>query len=327
MNDLRIAFFGTPEFAVPSLRALLGEGFEVAAVVTQPDRPQGRSRSALIPPPVKLAALEEGLPVLQPERPTAPDFVAALRSLEPTLGVVVAYGHILKPELLRLPPQGMINVHASLLPRLRGAAPIQHAILEGEPETGVSIMQMDEGMDTGPVLLRVPTPIAPDETGGELTVRLAELGALALVEALALLAAGQAGPEPQDAAKATYAPKITRELAHLRWSDSADRVARQVRALDPRPGAWTMHDERELKLFGPQLADAASTVMGNRPAGATPDPRPPTPGTVLETDPALIVATGDGALQFLDVQPAGRNRMAAGAWVRGRGVRIGDRFV
>ncbi len=312
---MRIAFFGTPEFAVPSLRALLGEGFQVVAVITQPDRPHGRSRSELIAPPVKVAALDEGLPVLQPERPNAPDFVAALRPLEPTLGVVVAYGHILKPDLLRLPRQGMINAHASMLPRLRGAAPIQHAILEGDAETGVSIMRMDEGLDTGPVLLRVPTPIAPDETGGELTARLAELGALALVEALALIAAGQAKPEQQDDAQATYAPKITRDLARIRWSDPADRVARQVRALDPRPGAWTTHEERELKLFGPQPADPASTILGNR-----------APGTVIETDPGLIVATGQGALHFLDVQPAGRSRMAAAAWVRGRGVPIGDRF-
>lgn len=312
---MRIAFFGTPDFAVPSLRALLGEGFEVVAVVTQPDRPHGRSRSELIPPPVKAAAQEEGLPVLQPERPSAPDFVATLRPLQPTLGVVVAYGHILKPELLRLPEHGMINVHASLLPRLRGAAPIQHAILEGYTETGVSIMQMDQGLDTGPVLLRVPTPIANDETGGELSARLAELGALALVEALALTTTGQATPEPQDHSQATYAPKTTRELAHIRWSDPAERVARQVRALDPRPGAWTTHEGRELKLFGPQPADPASTVHRHR-----------APGTVLETDPALIVATGDGALQFLDVQPGGRTRMAAGAWVRGRGVRVGDRF-
>lgn len=324
MNDLRIAFFGTPEFAVPSLRALLGEGFEVVTVITQPDRPHGRSRSELIPPPVKVVALEEGLPVLQPERPGTPDFLAALRTLEPTLGVVVAYGHLLKSELLRLPSRGMINVHASLLPRFRGAAPIQHAILEGDSETGVSIMQMDEGLDTGPVLLRVPTPIAPDETGGELTARLAELGALALVEALALVAADQARPEPQDEQGVTHAPKITRQLARIRWSDPADRVARQVRALDPKPGAWTQHHDHELKLFGALPADPASTIPGSQ---APPAPEPRTPGTVLETDPALIVATGLGALQFIDVQPAGRTRMAAGAWGRGRGVRIGDRLV
>lgn len=312
---MRIAFFGTPEFAVPSLRALLGEGFDVAAVVTQPDRPQGRSRSELIPPPVKVAAQEEGLLVFQPERPSAPEFVEQLRPLKPSVGVVVGYGHILKPELLRLPTHGMINVHASLLPKLRGAAPIQHAILEGHAETGVSIMQLDEGLDTGPVLLRVPTPIAADETGGELSARLAELGALALVEALALIAAGRTRPEPQDHAQATFAPKITRDLAQIRWPHPADRIARLVRALDPRPGAWTTQHGRELKLFGPGAADPASTVPGRQ-----------APGTVLETDPALIVAAGEGALQFLDVQPAGRTRMAASAWVRGRGVRIGDRF-
>lgn len=308
---MHIAFFGTPEFAVPSLLALLGEGFEVVVVVTRPDRPHGRSHSELVPPPVKVTASDEGLPVLQPERPDTPEFIEALRSYAPELGVVAAYGHILKPPLLALPPYGMVNVHASLLPKLRGAAPIQHAILQGQAETGVSIMQMDEGLDTGPVLLRVPTPIAPDETGGELTTRLAELGALALVEALTLIASGAAAPEPQDQAQATYAPKITRELARIRWTDAADDVARQVRAMDPHPGAWSTIHGREIKLFGPQPADL--------PPG-TP------PGGVTETDPALVVATGRGALQFLDVQPAGKTRMAAHAWVRGRGVGKGEQL-
>ena len=236
---MRTVFFGTPEFAVRSLRALLGEGFDVAAVVTQPDKPQRRSRSSVVPPPVKVAALEEEIPVLQPVRPSTPAFIAALRALEPTLGVVVAYGHILKPELLAVPERGMINVHASLLPKLRGAAPIQHALLEGFTETGVSIVQMDEGMDTGPVLHRLETAITPDETGGELTTRLAELGAEALVEALELIAAGAARPEPQDGSQATSAPKITREQARIPWDASAERVGRLVRALDPKPGAWT----------------------------------------------------------------------------------------
>ncbi len=309
---MRIAFFGTPEFAVPSLRALLGEGFEVAVVVTQPDRPHGRSHSELVPPPIKTAATDEGLPILQPERPDAPDFLGALGSYQPDLGVVVAYGHILKSELLALPPYGMINVHASLLPQLRGAAPIQHAIIQGLGETGVSIIQLDTGLDTGPVLLRVPTPLAADETGGELSTRLAELGALALVEALTLIASGVAVPEPQDHAHATQAPKITRELANIRWTEPAEQIARLVRALDPRPGAWTQLDGHEVKLFGPQRAD---------PPGGDPPP-----GQVIATDPALVVAAGDGAVQFLDVQPAGRTRMAAHAWVRGRGVEKGQRF-
>lgn len=310
---MRSVFFGTPDFAVPSLRALLGEGFDVRAAITQPDRPQGRSRSRPIPPPVKVVAEQEGLTVLQPQRPADPDFVAALAALAPDIGVVVAYGHILKPALLALPRRGMVNVHASLLPRLRGAAPIEHAILEGDELTGITIMRMDAGMDTGPILHQVPTAIAPDETGGELTVRLAELGALALVEALALIASDATVPQPQDHEHATYAPKITREMARLRWEEPAALVARQARAFDPRPGAWTTLGAREVKLFGPRPADEWETDE--------------VPGQVLATDPALVVATADGALQFLDVQPAGRQRMAASDWVRGRGVAQGDRFV
>jgi methionyl-tRNA formyltransferase len=309
---VRIVFFGTPDFAVPSLRALEGEGFEVAAVVTQPDRPRGRSRSAVVAPPVKVAALEYDIPVLQPEQPNEPAFLDELRALRPDLGVVVAYGHLLKPDLLSLPTHGMVNVHASLLPKYRGAAPITRAILAGETETGVSIMQMDEGLDTGPVLLRVPTAIAADETGGELTARLAELGALALVEALSLIASGTAEPEPQDPAAATYAPKITREAARIDWMRPPEQIARLARALDPKPGAWALLDGKELKLFGPL------------PAAATPEGV--NPGAILATEPALVVAAHGGAIQFLDVQPAGRTRMAASDWARGRGVRAGDRF-
>lgn len=310
---MRIVFFGTPEFAVPSLRALLGEGFDVAAVVTQPDRPRGRSRSTLIPSPVKAVAEEEGLTVLQPERPSGEEFLDQLRPLQPDIGVVVAYGHILKPALLALPTRGMINVHASLLPALRGAAPIEHAILLGLDETGVTIMQMEETLDTGPIIHQVSTPIAPDETGGELTVRLAELGALALVEALALIATGKATPKAQDDSKASYAPKITRDDARIRWNASADEIARIVRAFDPRPGAWTTLGNTELKLFGPRPANEweAEEVAGQ----------------VVETDPAFVVATGQGALQFLDVQPAGRHRIAASDWLRGRGAVKGDILV
>ena len=310
---MRIVFFGTPDFAVPSLRALLGEGFDVAVVVTQPDRPRGRSRSKLIPPPVKVVAQEEGIPVFQPEKPSSDEFLAQLRDLGPfDIGVVVAYGHILKPALLEIPGRGMINVHASLLPALRGAAPIEHAILEGFEETGVSIMQMEAGMDTGPVLHAVSTPIPRDETGGELTVRLAEIGALALVEALALLEVGAAHPIHQDDQHATYAPKITRDLTKIRWEEPSGLIARQVRAFDPRPGAWTTLRGTEVKLFGPLAADEWEAAE--------------VPGEVVETDPAFVVATGDGALQFLDVQPAGRQRMAAKEWLRGRACKKGDRF-
>lgn len=309
---MRIVFFGTPDFAVPSLRALVGEGFEVGAVVTQPDRPQGRSRTQLIPPPIKVVADEESIPVLQPERPNDPGFLEELRPFDPTLGVVVAYGHILKPQLLKLPPRGMINVHASLLPALRGAAPIQHAILQGLDETGISIMQMEASMDTGPVLHQVSTPIAPDETGGELTIRLAELGALALVEALALLEIGALAVQTQDDEHATYAPKITREIARIRWEESTRAIGRQARALDPKPGAWSTIRGRVIKLFGPRPADEWESDEQ--------------PGEIVETDPAFVIATGDGALQFLDVQPEGKHRMAASEWLRGRGAVKGDRF-
>jgi methionyl-tRNA formyltransferase len=236
-------------------------------------------------------------------------FTTSLRRLEPDLGVVVAYGHILKPEVLAIPPRGMINVHASLLPRYRGAAPVQHAILKGETETGVSIMQMDAGLDSGPVLHRVSTPIEPDETAGSLTDRLSELGASALVEALSLLSAGVARPQPQDDSRATYAPKIDREMARLAWDRDATTLVRQVRAFDPAPGAWTVLNGCLLKLFG------AREVPG---AGA--------PGTVLAAGERLVVAAGRGAVAAQEVQPAGRSRLQVGAWVRGRGVSPGQQL-
>ncbi|HZI22971.1 MAG TPA: methionyl-tRNA formyltransferase [Gemmatimonadales bacterium] len=299
---MRVIFFGTPEFAVPSLEALLGEGFDVVAAVTRPDKPQGRSRSTAVPPPVKLAATEEDVPVLQPERPTDPDFVARLRALAPDVGVVVAYGHILKPELLAVPRHGMINVHPSLLPELRGAAPVEWAILNGLPKTGVTIMLMDQGLDSGPILHQLPHHIDPDVTGGELSEHLAEMGAQALVEALALLETDGLKPRPQDHARATYAPKLTREAARIRWSEPAERVARAIRALDPRPGAWTQLDGGggEVKLFGARVVESAGT-----------------PGDLRMTDDGLLITAGEGAVFVDEVQPAGKERMAAGDWMRG----------
>jgi methionyl-tRNA formyltransferase len=306
---MRIVFFGTPEFAVPSLRALLRERYEVVGVVTQPDRPHGRSRSTLVAPPVKAEAVAAGLPVLQPARPTGDVFLAGLRRLEPDLGVVVAYGHILRSEVLTLPRLGMINVHASLLPRWRGAAPIQHAILAGETETGVSIMQMDAGLDSGPVLHRVATPIGPEETAGALADRLAELGATALVDALSLLTGGFARPTPQDAAAVTLAPKIDRDSARLDWGRDAASLARQVRAFDPAPGAWTTLDQDPLKLFG-------AVATGDRGE----------PGRVLAAGDRLVVGCGEGALAVREVQPAGRTRLSVADWTRGRGIAVGARL-
>ncbi len=306
---MRIVFFGTPEFAVASLNALLRERFTLAGVVTQPDKPHGRSRSTLVPPAVKVAAVEAGLPVLQPARPVGDLFLASLRRLEADLGVVVAYGHILRREVLEAPARGMINVHASLLPRFRGAAPIQHAILAGDRETGISIMRMEEGLDSGPVLHRVSTPIADGETGGTLTTRLATLGASALVEALAHLSARTERPVPQDPCAATYAPKISRETARLDWTRDAASLERQVRAFDPVPGAWTSLDGAPVKLFG-----AMPAVGGGEP------------GAVLAASDRLVVAGGTGAIAVSEVQPAGRNRLTVEEWVRGRGIAAGRRF-
>jgi methionyl-tRNA formyltransferase len=306
---VRVVFFGTPEFAVPSLAALLGEGFDVVAAVTRPDQPQGRSRSSAVASPVKLAALAEGVPVFEPARPGDPEFLAALRALAPDVGVVVAYGHILKPDLLALPRHGMINVHPSLLPELRGAAPIQWAIVNGLAKTGVTIMQMDEGLDSGPILHQIPRAIDPEMTGGELSEQLSETGALALVEVLALLGPEGLKPRPQDDARATYAPKLTRDTARIRWSEPAAQVARLIRGLDPRPGAWTELDGREVKLFASRVVDGQGA-----------------PGTILAADDALRIAAGEGAVAVVDVQPAGKARMAAADWIRGRAARSGQRF-
>jgi methionyl-tRNA formyltransferase len=306
---MRIVFFGTPEFAVPSLQALLHGRFSLAGVVTQPDKPQGRSRSELIAPPIKVAAVAAGLPVLQPVRPVGDVFATSLRRLEPELGIVVAYGHILRPEVLTVPPRGMINVHASLLPRHRGAAPIQQAILAGDRQTGITIMQMEEGLDSGPILHRVSTPIAPDETAGSLATRLADLGAAALIEALSLLSGGLARPQPQDHSLATYAPKVDREVARLIWERDATALVRQIRAFDPAPGAWADHNGGTLKLFSAREAQGSGE-----------------PGTVLEAGSRLVIAAGTGAVAVSEVQPAGKSRLPVEAWVRGRGITAGKRL-
>ena len=296
---MRVVFFGTPEFAVPSLRALVGEGFDVVAVVTQPDAPQGRSRSRLVPPPVKVVAEAEELPVLQPEKP-AGAFLDELRALQPDIGVVVAYGHILKPELLALPRLGMVNVHPSLLPELRGAAPVEWAIINGLERTGVTIMQLDAGMDSGPILHQIPHAIDSEVSAGELSEHLAEMGTLALVETLALLEQGQLRPVPQDHALATYAPKLTREIARIDWTKDARTITCLIRGLDPRPGAWTELDRAEVKLFEGRVAEGRGQ-----------------PGELLTADGRLLIATGSGAVEVLEVQPAGKPRMSTVDWLRG----------
>lgn len=307
---MRVLFFGTPEFAVPSLAALVGEGFDVVSVVTRPDSTVGRHRSRVEAPAVKRAALAEELPVLQPENPAESSFVSAVRALQPDVSVVVAYGHILRSELLQVPRLGSLNVHASLLPLLRGAAPIQRAIMEGHEQTGVTVMQMDAGMDTGPILHQVGTPITPDETGGELTLRLSEMGALALVEALTLMDGARLAPRPQDDARATFAPKLSRDDERIDWLRPAEEVARKIRALDPSPGSWTDCRGAPLKLFGARVTAGVGV-----------------PGLVIHMRDVLRVACGKGAVEISEVQHAGKARMSARAFANGRGILEGDRLL
>src|SRR5829696_703294 len=310
---MRVLFWGTPEFATAPLRALLGEGFDVVAVVTQPDKPIGRSRSELRASPVKAVALAEGIPLLQPEKPKGEEFLAQLRALAPDVSVVVAYGHILPRAVIDLPRLGTLNIHASLLPALRGAAPIQAAIRDGLSETGVTIMQMVSALDAGPIVHRARTSILEDETAGELALRLSELGAGALIEALALIELGLAKPEPQDDSMATYATKLTRETALVDWTASAHDVGRHIRAYDPKPGAWARLRGTEVKLFGARVA----------PRGTSHEP-----GEVLALDPevGMLVACGGGAIRVAVVQPAGKRRLSPAEWANGRGVAVGDRF-
>lgn len=305
-------FWGTPEFAVPPLRALIGEGFDVIGVVTQPDKPVGRSRSKVQASPIKEIALEESLLVLQPAKPRGDEFIAQLRALEPDISVVVAYGHILPTEVIDLPRLGTLNIHASLLPALRGAAPIQAAIRDGHTETGVTIMRMVKALDAGPIILQARTPVPTDETYGELQLRLAEMGAMALIEALALIDLGKATESPQDDALATYAGKVGREETRIDWTADASVVSRVIRAYDPRPGAFAQAASGEFKLFGARLAPR--TV--DRPAGE-----------VLTIDAeGMTIACGSGAVRVAMVHPAGKRRIAPAEWARGRGITVGERL-
>lgn len=318
---MKVLFWGTPDFAVPPLRALLGEGFDVVGVVTQPDKPRGRSRSQLDPSPVKQVALEEGLPVLQPERPRGEEFLAAMRALEPDLSVVVAYGCILPKAVIDLPPMGTLNIHGSILPALRGAAPIQAAILQGFTETGITIMQMVPALDAGPMLHVLRTSITDDETYGELHDRMSELGAQAIVQALALIEAGASRAVAQDDGLSTYARKIEREMGRLDFAATAVQVSRLTRAFDPKPGAFAPLNGVDVKLFGAHLVGDGSDEALDDPTRSSP------PGTVRSADDGgLLVRCGVGGVRFDAAQPSGKPRLLPAAWARGRGVKIGDQF-
>lgn len=306
---MRVLFWGTPEFAAPPLRALIGEGFEVVGVVTQPDKPQGRSRT-IIPPPVKQIAAEEEIPVFQPKNARDPELFEKLQSLKPDISIVVAYGHILPQRIIDLAPMGTLNIHASLLPALRGAGPIQAAIRQGLTETGISVMRVVPALDAGPVLLQASMPIYDDEAYGELQNRLSELGALTLIEALTLLSLGKATEKIQDESRATYAPKVTRESSRINWRDTALEISRLIRASDPKPGAFTKTPKGDVKLFEPKVMDG---IKGE-------------PGEVLKTTGELVIACGVDGLRINEVQPAGKTRMSAHEWARGRGTAVGDRY-
>ena len=308
---MRIVFLGSGAFAVPSLLALVAAGHDVAAVVTQPDREKGRGRR-LQPPPVKPAAEALGLRVLQPPRIKAPDALDALRALRPDLQVVVAYGQILPRAVIDVAPRGTVNVHSSLLPKYRGAAPIHWAIVNGETETGVTTMLIDEGLDTGPTLLARKTPIGDDETTPELEARLAALGGEVLVETIAGLERGSLAPVPQDHAAATQAPILKKEDGRIDWTWPAETIARRVRGLQPWPGTATTFAGRDLKVLRARPAEAA--------AGA--------PGTIAIVDgDGFVVACGEGsALRLLEVQPESKRAMAAAAFAAGARLAAGDRL-
>jgi methionyl-tRNA formyltransferase len=304
-------FLGSGSFAIPSFEALIEAGHDVAALVTQPDREKGRGR-ALAPPALKPVAQARGIPLLQPPRVRNPQAVEALRALAPELQVVVAYGQILPRSVIDIPPRGTVNVHGSLLPRYRGAAPIAWAIAGGETETGVTTMLIDEGLDTGPILLARATPIGPEETAADLEPRLARLGAELLLETVRGLGDGLLQPKPQDHALASYAPLLKKDDGRIDWNLPADVLARRVRGFNPWPGTHTLWQGHVLK------------VLRARPMPGGPGE----PGTVVSVDrEGLVVASGqDTRLALLEVQLESRRPVSAGAFSAGARLRPGARF-
>lgn len=306
---MRIVFMGTPDFAVPSLKALVEAGHEICGVFTQPDKPKNRGMK-LQAPPVKEYALSVGLPVFQPAKLRDGEALGILKGLEPELIAVAAYGKILPVDILELPRLGCVNVHSSLLPKYRGAAPINWAILDGEDETGVTIMFMAEGMDTGDILAQRATPIRLDENAAQLFDRLAQMGADLLVETVAGIEAGTVKAAPQDESRASHAPMLSRELSPMDWSRTARQLHDQVRGLYPWPAAVTTVDGVRCKIL--------RTALGEDAGGQA-------PGTVLQADKrGLRVACGDGkALEILELQPDGKKAMAASAFLMGHPIRTG----
>ena len=299
---MRIVYMGTPEIAATILERLLEEPYEVVLVVTQPDRPKGRGNT-LTCSPVKELAVSRGIPVFTPEKLRLPENVEVVREAEPDMIVVAAFGQILPKSVLDIPRYGCINVHASLLPKYRGAAPIQWSILDGESETGITIMYMNEGLDTGDILLQKVVPIDAEETGGSLHDKLAETGAEALVEAIPGIIDGTLEPVPQGEMTTPYAKQLTKEMGRLDFSWNAEKLERYVRGLNPWPGTYTFRDGQMLKIWAAEVCDGSYEAM---------------PGTVVAVDKnSFSVQTGSGVLRVTEVQPQGKRRMSAEEYLRG----------
>ena len=308
---MRIVFMGTPDFAVPSLEALLKSDDQVVGVVTQPDRPKGRGQEVMFSP-VKVVCQREGIPVLQPLKMKDPAFLDALREWKPDVIAVTAFGRILPPVILALPPRGCINVHGSLLPKYRGAGPVQWAIIRGEQETGITTMFMAEGMDTGDMLLRETVEIRPEDTAGTLAPRLAEVGGRLLVETLRRLKAGTLTPERQDDAQATMAPLLKKEDGLIDWTRPATEITNRVRGLSPWPGAYTYVNGERWTLCRVSVGEESQNAA---------------PGTVTRvTKDRIDVATGGGTLQILDIQPSNSRRMTVAQYLAGHRVTEGVRL-
>ncbi len=306
---MNLLFMGTPDFAVPTLQALHQSSHTLSAVVTQPDRPKGRGQAVQFSP-VKQYALDNGLDVLQPPKASDPDFIASLAQFQPDVIVVIAYGQILKQKLLDVPKHFCMNIHASLLPKYRGAAPINWAILNGDAETGVTTMKMDKGMDTGDMLLKREVPIARVDTAQTLHDALAEAGAALALETLTQLEAGQLVPVAQNHEEATHARKLTKDDGHIYWNQSAENIYNQIRGLDPWPGAYTFLNGKRLKCC------KAETTTGS--SGDA-------PGVVARvSDFGIEIGTRDGRLIVTEIQPEGKKRMTAKSFLAGHHVEIGD---
>jgi methionyl-tRNA formyltransferase len=306
---MRTVFFGTPQWAVPSLEALLDSALELAAVVTNPDRPAGRGME-LTASPVKERALRAGLEVLQPPGARAPELHDSLREIAPDVATVVAYGKILPPSLLAIPRLGFVNLHFSLLPEYRGAAPVQRAVMDGRSTSGVSVMVLTEGMDEGPVLWAVEEPIGPDDTAGSLGDRLAGIGSSLLVDALEAYGGGELEPVEQDHDRATYAPKINREEAAIDWRRPSARIRNQVRGLNPAPGAWTTLRGKRVKVWAAEPSADRGLATGE----------------LGVADGALVAGTGDGVLELTRIQLQGKRSTSGAEAARGLRLARGERF-